>query len=54
MEKIKSVILTFFFSAIMCYIAAKLLMRVWWVLAIVAVIAIIIIICIRFGKKPKY
>ena len=54
MEKLKTIVLTFFLAAIACYIAAVLLIRVWWVLLIAAVIAIGIILYIRFGKKPKY
>ena len=54
MEKAKSIALTFFGVALLCYFGAKLLMRVWCVLVIIAVIAIVIILCIRFGKKPKY
>jgi Flp pilus assembly protein TadB len=55
MEKIRNAILSFFVLAILLYIGACYIMRVWWVLVIVAVIALIVLLCIRFGKsKPKY
>jgi len=54
-EKLWGAILGFFLAALLCYIAAALLVEVWWVLLIAAVIALGIIIYIRLRKgKPKY
>jgi energy-converting hydrogenase Eha subunit B len=54
-EKMWGAILGFFAAALMCYIGAKLLADVWWVLLIIAVIALGAIIYIRVKKgKPKY
>ena len=54
-EKIWGGIIGFFVAALLCYIGATILLKVWWVLLIAAAIAIGIIIYIRFKKgKPKY
>ena len=54
-EKIWGWIAGFFVAALLCYIAAALLVEVWWILLIVALIALGVIIYIRLRKgKPKY
>jgi O-antigen/teichoic acid export membrane protein len=53
-EKIWSGVIGFFVLALLCFISAKLLLGVWWVLLIAAAIAIGVILYIRFKKKPKY
>jgi 4-hydroxybenzoate polyprenyltransferase len=48
-------VLTFFACALLLYVGATYLLKVWWVLLIVAVIVAIVVIYIRFKKgKPKY
>jgi uncharacterized membrane protein YeaQ/YmgE (transglycosylase-associated protein family) len=54
-EKIWAGIIGFFVAALLLYIGATYLLKVWWLLLIVAVISFAIIIYIRFKKgKPKY
>jgi hypothetical protein len=54
-EKLWGAIFGFFGGALLLYIGARYLMKVWWFLLIVAVIALGVIIYIRFKKgKPKY
>jgi len=53
-EKLWGAIFGFFGAALLLYIGARYLMKVWWVLLIVAVIALAVIIYIRFRKvEPK-
>ena len=54
-EKMWGWIFGFFGAALLCYIGAKALLDVWWVLLIAAVIALGVILYIRIKKgKPKY
>ena len=54
-EKLWGAIFGFFGAALLCYIAAKVLLDVWWVLLIAAVIAVGVILYIRYKKgRPKY
>ena len=54
-EKMWGWIIGFFLAALLCYIAAALLVEVWWILLIVAIIAVGVIIYIRLRKgRPKY
>jgi len=54
-EKLWGAIFGFFGAALLLYIGAHYLMKVWWFLLIIAVIALAVIIYIRIRKgKPKY
>jgi hypothetical protein len=54
-EKLWATVLTFFACALLLYLGAIYLMRVWWVLLIVSIIVFAVIIYIRIRKgKPKY
>jgi len=54
-EKLWGAIFGFFGAALLLYIGARYLMKVWWFLLIIALIALAVIIYIRIKKgKPKY
>jgi small basic protein len=54
-EKMWGWVAGFFLGALLCYIGAKLLVDVWWILLIAAAIALGVTIYLRVKKgKPKY
>jgi Na+-driven multidrug efflux pump len=54
-ETLWATVLTFFACALLLYIGATYLLKVWWFLLIVALIVLAIVLYLRFKKgKPKY
>ena len=54
-DKIWEIVLGFFVIALLLYLGVTLLLKVWWILLIVAVLVLAVIIYIRIRKsKPKY
>ena len=54
-EKLWGAVFGFFGAALLLYIGARYLMKVWWFLLIIALVALAVVIYIRFRKgKPKY
>lgn len=49
------IVVSFFVLALLLYLGARLVARVWWVLLIVAVLVLVAVIIYRVHKgKPKY
>ena len=54
-DRIWEITLGFFVIALLLYLGVTLLLKVWWVLLIVAVIALVAVVIYRIKKgKPKY
>ena len=54
-DRIWEIALSFFVIALLLYLGVTFLMKVWWVLLIVAAIVLAVVIYIRIRKgKPKY
>ena len=53
-SKILEVAVVFFIGCALIYLGATLLIRIWWVLAIVAVVLISAVICYRIRRHKRY
>lgn len=52
-EKITEVGLAFFSAAVLIYIGARLLLKVWWVLVAVVIVILVVVISFRVWKSRR-
>lgn len=51
--KILEIVFAFFFACILIYLGVTMLMKIWWILAIIAAIIIITVIAFRIWRFKR-